>query len=126
MKFLTVLLLAVSATAVVVDPQSQGRRVVDRDIEQQIEAPKARDLAFEVRHANERRKAKKNGTETATGGGRKASSTPAKLITTRKSKNETAKGEGNGSGKTGAKASKKNKTASAVRRDGMAQLDFTA
>ncbi|KAK9418322.1 hypothetical protein SUNI508_08283 [Seiridium unicorne] len=112
MNFLTYILLAVSASAVVVDPQAQGRWMVGRNIEQQVEAPKARDLAFEVRHANERRK--NNATANAIEA-RKASNSTAKFITVRKSSNATAKAM-----RRASKAS--NNTARAVRDDGRAHL----
>lgn len=88
MKLLTYILLAVSASAVVVDPPAQGRRVADRNLEQQVEAPKTRNIAFEIRHANERRKS--NGTAKAVDA-RKAKNGTAKAVEARKAKNGTTK-----------------------------------
>lgn len=111
MRLLTYILLAVSASAVVVDPQAQGRRVADRSVEQQVEAPKARDMAFGVRHASERRAA--NGTAKAVES-RQAKNGTAKFITVRKSSNATARAV--------RRASSKNNTARAVQRDGRAHF----
>ncbi|KAH6658016.1 hypothetical protein BKA67DRAFT_656248 [Truncatella angustata] len=109
MKLLTYVLLAVSASAAFVDPQ--GRRVVDRKVEQQVEAPKARDLAFDIRHSNERKKA--NGTAQAAEA-QQASNTTSRFIAVRKSSNATARAL-----RRATRASKNN-TARGVREDGRA------
>lgn len=121
MKFLTYFMLAVSASAMVVEPQ--GKRVVDRDVERQVETPKARDLAFDVRHANAKvidARKSKNGTakviET-----RKSKNGTAKVIDARKAKNGTAKATVRAAAKGKGKG-KNNTATAAARRDGMANL----
>ncbi|KAI0127422.1 hypothetical protein BJ170DRAFT_371926 [Xylariales sp. AK1849] len=102
MKFFTYLLLAVSASALAVDPVIQGKRVVDRNVDQQVEAPRARNLAFEVRRYTERK-------ANATASGSRSS----------QSRNKTARAFDR---RAKSKSNKTSKASKAERRDGRAHL----
>lgn len=122
MKFLAYILLVVSASAAVVDPQAQGRRVVDRNIKQQVQVPRARDLAFEIRYTVERRKS--NSTAKVTDA-RASKDLPTRFITVRKASNATAKaggGTARGSNSTATTKAPKNNTARAVELRRVARL----